>query len=406
MAQRPRKPIVRREGNPDDIESGEAQSAPVENEIKVESTPEPIIEHAETPIENVIDDFDGFDDFEVTQPDVEPELEPVLEEEDTSDLFDDFNDGEDTESVDFTEEVVVEEEYYQEEVEESDDTVASLPYDPESSYFFMFGVNGSGKTVILSGLFYNLFAYRMGDNTSNLNDHDIEHEQKGTVLIDELTGKIAQGEWPTSTATLASESSLIPRQMNYEFGPKDHNKPSFKFSMMDMSGEDLMKVRVSSDNGKQRLNPGIEAFLGLPNNNLAFISLFPADSKLSDVELSSYMRNFLDELDRISHKDTPMLFIVSKWDLVADKFDTVEAFLADRAPIIFNKVNESARNVSLMKFSIGNVDSTSDSYVYNQVNSNQMFEWMYHTQMGVRLDEDITASGGFLSKLKGLFGKN
>lgn len=403
MAQRPRKPKVHREGNPDDV-----QSVPDEPKIEAEPTSEPVVEPVETVPENNSDGFDGFDDFgdfEVTQTETPTESESNQDAEET-DIFGDFHEEE---KVEYSEEVedTVEETYYEEEVEEyEEETVASLPYDPESSYFFMFGVNGSGKTVILSGLFYNLFAYRMGDNTSNLNDHENEHEQKGTVLIDELTGKIEQGEWPKSTATLNSESSLIPRQMNYEFGPKDHNKPSFKFSMMDMSGEDLMKVRVSSDNGKQRLNPGIEAFLGLPNNNLAFISLFPADSKLSDVELSSYMRNFLDELDRINHKDTPMLFIVSKWDLVAKEFDTVEEFLEKRAPIIYTKVNESVRNISLMKFSIGNVDSDSDSYVYSEVNSNQLFEWMYSTQMGIRLDEDISSSVGFLGKLKGLFGKN
>jgi hypothetical protein len=117
-----------------------------------------------------------------------------------------------------------------------------IPYDEESSYFFMYGVATSGKTVILSGLFYNLLAHRLGDNLKTLNDNNLDYQKKGTVLMDQLLDHVSNGVFPPGTSTLNSEGSIIPRQVNLEFKPKDPSKSIFKFTMMDFSGEDLMKV--------------------------------------------------------------------------------------------------------------------------------------------------------------------
>lgn len=268
-----------------------------------------------------------------------------------------------------------------------EETVFEVPYDPKSSYFFIFGVRDAGKTMMIGGLFYNLYGgYRLGDNLENINDHQYDYQKEGTILLDELLIDIPNGSFPTSTSTLVSESRMIPRQINLKYGPKDLSKPEFKFTLMDVSGEDLMKVNVNSKHRDEKLDEGIETFLKLPHHNLAFVFVYPAQSGLSSSELSSYMKGFLDELDRLKHKSTPMVFVVTKWDLVQDKYDSVEDFFLDRDPLVWNKINESKRDATVLKFSIGDVDVESGNYEFDPTNSNELFQWMYKTQVEQDLD--------------------
>lgn len=268
-----------------------------------------------------------------------------------------------------------------------EETVFEVPYDPKSSYFFIFGVRDAGKTMMIGGLFYNLLGgYRLGDNLENINDHDHDYQKEGTILLDELLIDIPKGSFPKSTRTLISESRIIPRQINLKYGPKDPSKPKFKFTLMDVSGEDLMKVNVNSQHRDEKLDEGIETFLKLPHNNLAFVCVYPAQSGLPNSELSSYMRGFLDELDRLKHKSTPMVFVVTKWDLVQDKYDSVDEFFLDRDPIIWNKINEAERKAFTLKFSIGEVNSASQKFNFDPTDSNKLFRWMYKTQVGQDLD--------------------
>lgn len=398
---RPIKPIIRKESNP----SGSNNDNPPKKEEFVDNTPE--IEKEGIPqaepeiISNTEDNSTEVDILDLGD-DLLKELE-ALRGDTTSTISDPV-----IEVPDFSEPVVETNlivEYETPPKVEKNAAEIEIPYDPESSYFFMYGVNASGKTVILSGLFYNLMAHRMGDNLKNLNDHSLDYQKRGTVLLDNLMEHVPSGKFPPGTTTLTAESQFVPRQINLKFGPKDHSKPEFKFTMMDMSGEDLMRVRVSSDDDHQSLQPGIETFLTLPHNNLAFICVYPAHSDKSNHELSSYMRSFLDELDRIGHTNSPIIFVVSKWDMVKDKYNSVEEFFLDKDPIMWNKICESERNATTMKFSIGEVDVSSDSFKYNPSNSNELFKWMYKTQMGVSLDEDLSDSSGFGGIMKRLFGK-
>lgn len=401
---RPIKPIIRKETNPSD----NTNENPPKSEGLNNSVPEP--EKVEPPV------------FE-TPVDPDPIKVEATDETDLLDLGDDLlkelaalrGETNTTSTNPVVEDPVVNIPDFNTPVEitpvvdystppvESSVPEIEIPYDPESSYFFMYGINASGKTVILSGLFYNLMAHRMGDNLKNLNDHNFDYQKRGTVLLDNLMEHVPSGKFPASTTTLEGESQVVPRQINLQFGPKDHSKPEFKFTMMDMSGEDLMKVRVSSDDDNQKLQPGIETFLSLPHNNLAFICVYPAHSEKSNHELSSYMRSFLDELDRLGHRTAPILFVVSKWDMVQDKYNSVEDFFLDRDPIMWNKICESERNSATMKFSIGKVSG--DSFKYDPSNSNELFKWMYKTQLGVSLDEDLTDNSGFGRIMKKLFGK-
>jgi hypothetical protein len=430
MKGRPRRPTIKPEKNPDDpeIDATASEQAPepvvppVVEQTPAPPAPEPVAPEPVAPQPAAvqaapIDDFDWGDDFStasapdtiqlgVPTPPPEPEPEPEPEIELPPVTLPPIPQPVATPPPMPTQAappapIYDEPEEFAPTYTEPEEDV-EIPYDPESSYFFMFGVTDSGKTVILSGLLYNVLAHRMGDRLTNLNDHTVGHQLRGTVLMDNLLQEVPEGSWPNSTSTLDGDGKLVPRQLNLEFGPKDPAQPNFKFSVMDVSGEDLMNVRVKSDSDHSRLNPGIEAFLKLPENNLAFICIYPAESGLKNTALSAYLRSFIQELDKIGHHASPIIIVISKWDLVEDEYDSPADFLKAQAPIIWGIVNESERDVSLMTFSIGSVDKESGTYVYSPKNSDQLFKWMYHTQMGVELDEDLSASkGGIWNKLFG-----
>lgn len=274
------------------------------------------------------------------------------------------------------------------------DDMEDIPYvyDPKTSYFFVFGVKGSGKSVLLSGVLYNIRARRLGDQARNLNDNNVPHERLGTQLLNEMMEQIPSGDWPRSTTTLASEGRTFPRHMHFQFNPKDGKKPDFKFCMMDMSGEDLERVRVSEwDAG--RLNPGIDVFLELPVENLSFVCVYPSlHDRYSHAQLSTYMVNFLDKLEAKGKATAPILMVVSQWDRVSDNYPSPEAFLEENAPLVWNRLHAGDRDFSLMEFSIGHVNEQTNRYKYSPAASNRLFEWMYSSRMEVSLNEPVKQS--------------
>ena len=265
------------------------------------------------------------------------------------------------------------------------------------SCFFMFGVSFSGKSAILSGLFYNLYAHKIlaGHSIEKTNDLSIPNQQEGTVLLNELLAAIPRKEFPRRTPEL-NPTKPLPKQINHVFRPKDKRKPIFKFSILDISGEELEKVDPAKNNGG-KLKSGIDVFLKLPENNLAFICVIPAvvPGHMDQFELSNYILNFLNTIDLKDYRKCPILFIVSKWDTVSSVYSKPEDFLKENAPLIWAKMHEADRDVTIMSFSLGEVETKGHQTKITQFkpeNSEKLFNWMYKIQMGVELDEPVSKS--------------
>jgi hypothetical protein len=279
-----------------------------------------------------------------------------------------------------------------------------VPIDPgeikfmnDYSCFFMFGVSFSGKSAILSGLFYNLYAHKIlaGHSIEKTNDLSIPNQQEGTILLNELLAAIPRKEFPRRTQEL-NPTKPLPKQINHVFRPKDPRKPVFKFSILDISGEDLEKVDPAKNYGG-KLKSGIDVFLKLPENNLAFICVIPAvvPGHMDEFELSNYILNFLNTIDLKGHRKCPILFIVSKWDTMNGVYSRPEDFLKENMPLIWAKMHEADRDVSIMSFSLGEVETKGHQTKIAQFkpeNSEKLFNWMYKTQMGVDLDEPVSKS--------------
>jgi GTPase SAR1 family protein len=272
------------------------------------------------------------------------------------------------------------------------ESIIEIPFDDRMSYFFMFGVKGSGKSSILSSLIYYLRVLRVGDSIDKLSKTHLDFDRRGEELMDEFYKQVSIGLFPMSTATLSSEGEKVPRQMPLSFKPADTSKSEFRLCLMDISGEDLMKVRPDRQKTQERLPEGIEVFLDASQSNLCFILVYSVSEILSHSEQELYFDRFLDILTRKGLKQVPILLMLSKWDLVRNQYESVEDFLKKEARLIWNHVNQPDRNVTIMSFSIGHVDIHSNTYNYEHGDTEKLFNWMYSTQLGVDLNAQIDQS--------------
>ncbi len=270
--------------------------------------------------------------------------------------------------------------------------VEELRFRQDYSCFFMFGVKGSGKSTILSSLFYYIHTTLLENGHSVLlkNEKDIENQYRGQILLDKMLYEFMnEGKFPNSTPTLMGERSSLPRQINLEFIPQTNlRKPPFKFTMLDVSGEDLERFRPSEEDGPKAVLPGIEVFLKLPPQNLAFICVYPAhQDDRTHGQLMSYLTAFLNAIDHRGFRDCPVIMIVSKWDMVQETYgNDVSRFLKEKARVLYSKLCEGTRNVHIMSFSIGKVQQDAGgTFIYDSTDGEKLFNWMYEMQLNESL---------------------
>ncbi len=260
----------------------------------------------------------------------------------------------------------------------------SWKYYEDTNYYMIFGIRSSGKTVALSGLMYCLNTFQ-NSSVENLNNRTVPAELKGEKLYETLLSNIPDGRWFPGSPTISADDLDVPRQIHLKFKPNSPSKPEFTFCTMDMAGEDLMRMRVS-ENHQVGLHPGIEEIFKIPKDYMSFICVYPAvDEEMQRSEKSSYMRSFFNILDQYEHRETPLIMLISKWDIVEDQYKDAEDFLRRNDEVIWSRLQDSDRKVSYMKFSIGTEDS--GGFKYDRQDSEKLLSWMYETAHGIPLKE-------------------
>lgn len=277
-----------------------------------------------------------------------------------------------------------------------------LNYHNDRSYLFIFGPASSGKTVIISSILYylrNTRSIQNGDTLKNLNDSNLKHEKEGNKLWKELSTTIFENKFPKGTMGVKLDNPF-PRHINAHFLPSEKNNSDFKFCFMDMSGEDLEKVDHDSEH---KLPESIRIYVEqMPKNNICFLyTLDPRSDRYSKSEQLNIFNAFIDLLDQNEHTDTPLLFIVTKWDIIKNEFDDVEEFIKQEYLPIWGVLNQNARNISFAEFSIGEV-SEDNVFIkkYNPFFSEKAFNWFYQKQTGTSL------IGNPKKQKQGFFDKN
>jgi GTPase SAR1 family protein len=287
-------------------------------------------------------------------------------------------------------------------------------YNPDRSYLFIFGPPSAGKTVLIGSIIKYLKTYRSqqyGDTLKNKNNPEIKHEYEGNRLWRELTEANIQNKFPKGTDNLDSARTFlnlpVPRHINLHFHPASSH-PDFEFCFMDLSGEDCSKVDYESGG---KLHWSIRTYLeDVPKNNMCFIYVIdPKCEDRTNEEQTTLFEAFIDTLDANEHTSTPLLILVSKWDLYKTSYPDVEVFLKSEFEDIWGVANQTMRKISVAEFSIGNVEKERNEKIISFDSSypERVFNWFYKTQTGHNLltEHGPTPGLSLWGKILAWFGK-
>lgn len=260
-------------------------------------------------------------------------------------------------------------------------------YDPNRSYFFIYGPNSVGKTVIIGSIYEYLNTKRSlkGDKISNINGNTLPHEILGNQLLNEFIEKRLNNSFPKGTFSVQTEYP-IPRHLNFKFSSANPKKPEFEFCFMDMSGEDLSKINFNSE---KKLPPSIKTYIeDVPKENLCFFYVIdPTFLSADKIKQNQIFTAFIQMIDTYNHDDTPIMLLVSKWDAVQGYKDEAE-YLENEFPSIWAATHQAGRNFTVGSFSIGEViDKQIKKYDLSY--AEKVFKWMYKTQTGKDLDDTV-----------------
>ena len=265
-----------------------------------------------------------------------------------------------------------------------------IDYHSDRSYLYIFGPSSVGKTVIISSILNYLDNDRpeeFGDTLTSLNGKEKKHEIEGNRLWNELTTTLFENKFPKGTGVVKRDNP-IPRHINAHLLLTDRKKTDFKFCCIDMSGEDLSKVNHDAN---ENLPEIIEAYIkSLPKENICFIYILDPkpQEQLTKSEQLNIFKGFINLIDQNDHTGTPLLFLVSKWDLVSDSYENVEEYIKKEYKPIWGTLNQSAREISYAEFSIGEVrDDNKLIKEYDPKYAEKVFNWFYEKQTGCSLIE-------------------
>lgn len=284
-----------------------------------------------------------------------------------------------------------------------------LEYDEDTSYLFIFGPSSTGKTVLISSILYYIESVRsieFGDTLINNNDVKKLHEREGNKLWKELSSTLFENKFPKGTARITEHP--LPRHINANFIPSNTKLSDFKFCLMDMSGEDLHQIDYDKGN---RLPSGINVYVEkMPQDNMCFTYILdPISPKHSKTTQLNVFKAFIDLLDKYKHSNSPILFLISKWDVIAEEYESAEEYLKSQYQPIWGILNQKGRNISFAEFSIGKVDSTKNPKESGSIERidphyvSKVFNWFYQEQTGHNILSDISTRDN--SKWKNLFNR-
>ncbi|WP_293067680.1 WD40 repeat domain-containing protein [Moorena sp. SIO3F7] len=181
------------------------------------------------------------------------------------------------------------------------------------------GASGAGKTVFLASLFKQLLIQdREGFFLEAPKD---QQDKKLVEIYKKIIGK-SEDDWPTSTWNITDwEFICCVKNHNIE------NFPVCKFTYIDYPGgliTDILKDQKNYFNFKTKV-PNADAVLAIIDGFK--LLKFMEDQDLSDKKVINLLQkdlpNIMQLVDKCK-KDTPVHFIISKWDLLESRYKLSE----------------------------------------------------------------------------------
>jgi hypothetical protein len=237
-------------------------------------------------------------------------------------------------------------------------------------FIFLFGKQGVGKTAITASLIHYLAS------ESEYGNIEMGGDDTGRRLGARIRYLISTGRFPDRT----NVGSLT--EIDCRFDPAKSGLEELKFTLLEMSGEDLKLVDVNEYDGK--LPDNIDVFFKAEGLSMTFILVTSPDEARGDDQL---MVNFLDYLINKSpvYRHSRVLLLMSKWDEVKKKHPNtdLEKFIKENMRQTFRKINRPTN--AYRHFSLGEVtEADGQPYIskYDETSPKMVFEWLYRTLTG------------------------
>lgn len=218
------------------------------------------------------------------------------------------------------------------------------------------GLPNSGKSMFIASLI--AYAFRRDakeDNSCNFT-HVVPKEDSGVKDITDALDR--RTVLPTTTS---NEFTIIDLNMKSRYRDK-----TIKVSLLDFAGEDIKRITGSNphdlDGTAQKILNILAACIA---QRAIFAILTPVDIHLQEVGQKSdfddnednEMKSFIDKIKVYNpklYRQTKILMIVTKWDLVPDKVNSA-TFLRMQRNQLFNEYSSNSKSYGLLPYSVGNV---------------------------------------------------
>jgi hypothetical protein len=215
------------------------------------------------------------------------------------------------------------------------------------------GFPAAGKSLFLSSLFH--FAERK------------LHKEKW-VLVDAKGDSFSAGKFSVETmiAALDDIGAYIPTKtgtldlIGKTFKPKcGRNLPDLNLAFIDLSGEDIQRIRIPNGGAFSNAIQGIFRALNSVNTTkpiFCLITPYKSDEKENRKEDDLY-RNFMNYnyLMGNLYSRATFIILVTQWDRNENKQLTVEEYIRINRPNLYNLQGNGVARILYHEYSIGNV---------------------------------------------------
>lgn len=236
------------------------------------------------------------------------------------------------------------------------------------------GFRAAGKTMLMSSIFR--FADRHPTKPFKVVPHGHYPFNGGFKIRDLMVTNFDTGTLMGRT----SDGTLDLFGLALE--PNHHKLDKVKFNFIDVSGEDISKIKVSQDAQLTKKLKAVFAALELDSSPSVFLLITPfttneVNGDLDEDTLQSNFINFLKTDYPTLYNTSRVFLMVTKWDQNKDPKYTVENFIRDKRPSLYSAI--SGTNAVYGAYSIGKVLETREGDVIkgNLVERNDEYPWRF-----------------------------
>lgn len=248
----------------------------------------------------------------------------------------------------------------------------------DTNFIFLFGKPASGKSYITASMIYYMQTCGLGTlHITKSNSREAE------LLVEDMYKNFHDG-------VIISRTNRIdpPYEIDLVFEPKDKRLPEMKITFLEISGENLQKVKVSDgDSTTGTLPDDIQIYLKCRDIKLIFFLVADHQTASHDSttinKFLEYVHNKNENLDNSSY-----LLAITKWDTYCDRNnEDVDAFARRNMPNIYSRLmknNKFCKKNAITHYSIGEFERVdgNDATAYqiltiDKSRANAVTKWLY-----------------------------